>query len=844
MSFVENMISTQSPLKRKRSLSEPLPVLYHCNDRSKIAIIRPEIIATIKRPKIRRRSTAVAARTNSKGSEIFGSSATKHPLQRSPYFHHYQTELQTLLCHNPVSQYSPQAAFCENISGDASVPATISRDSLSPLVIVKRENSACRTRTLVESPKKFNHHISTKTVPAPRLLNRIKLENSFSEVTSNTDICTTNVSQSISIQTNRVPLERNREQLIFLAISLSSILLIIITYLAVFPLFSIPITFNSKTASNYYSVDSGVKFDISHQNSAREHDKFTQSDSSETKGSLQLNILELSSSAMNIPPSLSSEGCKDDCLLFVDASAYHLSASTEHKFIADDDIGNEAADITEKEGTNDDKHEWRTVHSTLYDDVINSDIQENYSQMEDKVSMDLEESSTVINHRKGTVPALSQAPKINISISATVTIPISFNDIENSPIDISISRLSVEDDQNSISLYAETKDDTLSELKDSIADDIPKLIDTISKNLDPMNSVITDIQHPPGRHVAMGVVSTLPPFLTPTLHNHISSDNYGIDRVNVGSNVEDIVAMSSSKVSLGETKDISNLNCLDSKLVLTKHGKCTQRISKDDDSYGLDYAVWPRGGRVAPPGDFMVSQGITVLTSSPHVLSHGVGRLKKLQYQLHLSSGEAHEGVLINHEISYSSQAQKKSRVGSDQNCYSFGGSVGNLTVVMYAPVQVRAVQLIYYDNLEITKQSHSSHSASLLTTPGIFASVLRPAVRSAADMIQDSENDEDSRPIVESIQSSAPHHIQLIGWNLDPSSNNNAVGNDLGTFEYVRPTGQENEIQTFLLPVQGSHSALKAVTVSVLSNHGKGHTRVCRIRVYGSLADVDATSA
>ena len=246
------MISAQSPLKRKRSLSEPLPVLYHCNDRSKIAMIRPEIMPAMKRAKIRRQSTAVTAPTYNKGSEIFGSSASKLPSQRSPYSHHYQTELHTKLCQTSVSQYSPQAAFGENISQNALVLATTSRDSLSSLVVVKREKSACKTGTRIESPEKFNFHVSTRTVPAPRIFDLIKLENSSNQVNSNTDICTTNVSQRISIQAKRVPLESKRKILIFLALFLSSILLIYITYLSVCPLSSISILFNSKMANSVY----------------------------------------------------------------------------------------------------------------------------------------------------------------------------------------------------------------------------------------------------------------------------------------------------------------------------------------------------------------------------------------------------------------------------------------------------------------------------------------------------------------------------------------------------------------------------------------------------------------
>ena len=85
---------------------------------------------------------------------------------------------------------------------------------------------------------------------------------------------------------------------------------------------------------------------------------------------------------------------------------------------------------------------------------------------------------------------------------------------------------------------------------------------------------------------------------------------------------------------------------------------------------------------------------------------------------------------------------------------------------------------------------------------------------------------------------SSAPHHLRLTGWLSDPTHDKAAVSVDLGTYLYVLPTTEEEEVQTFpLRDVKGERHPLKAVTVSVLSNHGATYTTMCRVRVLGELA-------
>ena len=199
---------------------------------------------------------------------------------------------------------------------------------------------------------------------------------------------------------------------------------------------------------------------------------------------------------------------------------------------------------------------------------------------------------------------------------------------------------------------------------------------------------------------------------------------------------------------------------------------------------GLDYAVWPRGGRVVLPGETAVLNGkAIVLTSLPYILSQGP--LKRMRYQLRLDREGADETVLVSPYLGGSLKDQ--------YSCYSFAGSTGSATVMMHSTVKVSAVQIVY-----------------------------RP------------------RPEGNSGTASAPKNIQLIGWTGVPSSSqsSHSEGIDLGTFTYDITDDEESEgLQTFTLSDSADYPPLKAVTVSILSNYGESsYTSICRVKVIGQL--------
>lgn len=213
----------------------------------------------------------------------------------------------------------------------------------------------------------------------------------------------------------------------------------------------------------------------------------------------------------------------------------------------------------------------------------------------------------------------------------------------------------------------------------------------------------------------------------------------------------------------------------------------------------LDYAVWPRGGRVIPPGETANLFGKSVvLTSPPYVLS--LGPLKRLRYQLHLNREAADESVLISHSSGERERGQK-----GQYSCYAFAGSSGSVTVTMHSPVRVSAVQIMH-----------------------------RP------------------RPSGKREQTSAPKQIQLIGWTEVPSSTSKIEGIDLGIFSYEISEDKEETdgLQTLHLSNADSTEQvggykqtgilippLKAVTIFILSNHGNpGYSSICRIKVLGQL--------
>ena len=197
----------------------------------------------------------------------------------------------------------------------------------------------------------------------------------------------------------------------------------------------------------------------------------------------------------------------------------------------------------------------------------------------------------------------------------------------------------------------------------------------------------------------------------------------------------------------------------------------------------LDYAVWPRGGRVMPPGVYTKYFGETLaLTSPPYILS--LGPLKRLRYKLHLDREGADENVLISHS------SGREQEEGGQYSCFSLAGSSGTATVTMHSLVKVSAVQIIYR-----MKADGKDKGAS------------------------------------------APKVIRLIGWTEVPSSSTQTEGIDLGVFTYklAKDTEEDDGMQTFAL--KDSVPPLRAVTVRVLSNYGdKGHTNICRVKVMGHL--------
>jgi hypothetical protein len=220
----------------------------------------------------------------------------------------------------------------------------------------------------------------------------------------------------------------------------------------------------------------------------------------------------------------------------------------------------------------------------------------------------------------------------------------------------------------------------------------------------------------------------------------------------------------------------------------------------DHQHYGVDYAVWPRGGRVARPGVAVSVSGASVtLTSPPHVLS--LGPLKRIQHKLHLD-GVADESIIISTELS-SRSAGGYSEGNAPvhdlrSNCFIFSGSIGSATVIMHSQVNVSALQIVYYN---------APYSREIDTGDG------------GADL-----------------GSSAPKTFTVTGWSSDPTQtvSSKLIGHDLGTYEYVHTEEGADELQTFLIAER--KTPLKAVTVSVLSNHGADYTSLCRVKIRGTL--------
>ena len=221
----------------------------------------------------------------------------------------------------------------------------------------------------------------------------------------------------------------------------------------------------------------------------------------------------------------------------------------------------------------------------------------------------------------------------------------------------------------------------------------------------------------------------------------------------------------------------------------------TQMSSKIQQQH-FDFAVWPRGGRVVPPGQTAFFFGETlVLTALPYIVS--LGTLKRIRYNLKLDRESADESVLISHNMIAGSAYSKE----KGYSCYAFKGPKGAVTVTLHSAVKVSEVQILY------SPKPNDRHM----------------------------EN--------------APKSIQLIGWTDLPSSLSRSQGVNLGLYQYniSDPSGTTDprswELQSFLIPdikTQGgdSYPPFRAVTVYVLSNHGDvSQTRICRVKVLGELA-------
>ena len=212
--------------------------------------------------------------------------------------------------------------------------------------------------------------------------------------------------------------------------------------------------------------------------------------------------------------------------------------------------------------------------------------------------------------------------------------------------------------------------------------------------------------------------------------------------------------------------------------------------------------MWPRGGRVVPPGTTMTMSGkAVVLTSLPYVLSQGA--LKRFRYKFRLEKESSDESVLISHVGDMSGGYDKE-----QLKCYSFKGNNGNITITMHSAIKVSHIQIL--------------HSPKNLD------------------------------------RSNAPKKIKIIGWTEKPSSSLSDIeGLDLGTFEYKvnKNLGETSYLQTFPISISKSNlnsvpkgmelreeyvREVKAITVSVLSNQGDlSHTSICRIKILGELAAV-----
>jgi Sad1 / UNC-like C-terminal len=277
-----------------------------------------------------------------------------------------------------------------------------------------------------------------------------------------------------------------------------------------------------------------------------------------------------------------------------------------------------------------------------------------------------------------------------------------------------------------------------------------------------------------------------------------STDNTGVNNVHSGMSSD----RSGIPSGVGEEEKLTRLKLVRARVKNTETIQDTDGKGGRSDQHhcGVDYAVWPRGGRVARPGGAVSASGaIVTLTSPPHVLSFGA--LKRLQHRLHLD-GIADESIIISTELSCRSAGGNSGGNAPvhdlRSNCFIFSGSIGSATVIMHSRVNVSALQIVSYK---------APYSREIDTGD------------TGADL-----------------GSSAPKTFTLTGWSSDPTqtASSKLIAHDLGTYEYVRTEEGADELQTFLIAER--NRPLKAVTVSVLSNHGADYTSLCRVKIRGTL--------
>ena len=335
--------------------------------------------------------------------------------------------------------------------------------------------------------------------------------------------------------------------------------------------------------------------------------------------------------------------------------------------------------------------------------------------------------------------------------------------------------------------------------------------------------------HPPGRHVAMGKVTKLKPYFDPAM--------FELEPEVIEEEIEVIKQSALQPNVFIDSLDLNFFNHdYEEELLLNSD---IEGVSLDH-LYGLDYAVWPRGGRVVTPGQTTATGTKTVLTSSPHVLSQG--RLKRLQYRFHLHRDEADAKVLIAQDKSVRTVRTKDSNSNNElsqvRKCFAFSGSSGVATVVMHSPVIVGAIQIAHYNLPDVMSQLEAKVESGSGFGPGSGSIETDTDTNSSGQVVVNTENsDLNTNPSPNSISlSTAPRQIQLTGWLSDPTTDSRAISIDLGTHEYLHAEDSV-ELQTFPMHLDGGKVALKALTVSVLSNYGREYTRLCRIKVLGALA-------